>query len=156
MKIELKNIRHLASKTQETNCYSASLYVDGKKIGEVSNDGHGGPDMFHGDRSAYSEADKWVKANIPPTDEYSTEMDIELVCAELLDDWLFRKDLKAALRSKVLILKPGDKNIYELAFKNVRKVEDKHFDIVKKKYPEAKVLNTLPFEDAYALYIKNT
>lgn len=154
MKIELKNIHHLESKSQETNCYTASLYVNGKKIGMVSNDGHGGPDMFQGDISAYNEANKWVENNILSDD--GTEMDIELLCADLLDNWLSRKSLRAALRSKVLILKPGDANIYEFSFKKVRKVEDRHIDIVKNEYPDAKVLNTLPFEEALTIYIKHT
>ena len=44
MKLELKNIKHTAWASQETHCYQASLYVDGKPVAIVSNDGHGGAD----------------------------------------------------------------------------------------------------------------
>ena len=53
MKIELKAIQYSAFASEETSCYQANLYVDGKKIGTVSNAGHGGCDDFHGDRAAF-------------------------------------------------------------------------------------------------------
>lgn len=42
MKIELKNIKSHSSMSEETNAFSATLYVDGVKAGFVSNDGRGG------------------------------------------------------------------------------------------------------------------
>ena len=44
MKLELKNIKYFASGSQETPCYTATVYVDGKKAIYVSNNGHGGCD----------------------------------------------------------------------------------------------------------------
>jgi hypothetical protein len=44
MKLELKNIKYFASGSQETPCYTATVYVDGKKAIYVDNDGHGGCD----------------------------------------------------------------------------------------------------------------
>ena len=43
-KIELKNISHYARGSEETPCYNATVYVNGKKTIEVGNDGHGGCD----------------------------------------------------------------------------------------------------------------
>ena len=42
MKIELKNLKYAEFASQETHCFEASLYVDGKRIGVVANDGQGG------------------------------------------------------------------------------------------------------------------
>lgn len=42
MKIEIKNIIHSVSLSEETNAFVADLYVDGKKIAKCSNDGRGG------------------------------------------------------------------------------------------------------------------
>lgn len=42
MKIELKNIKYFASGSQETNCFTADLWVDNAKIAYCENDGHGG------------------------------------------------------------------------------------------------------------------
>ena len=44
MNLELKNIKHTAWASEETNCYQASLYLDGKPLATVSNDGKGGAD----------------------------------------------------------------------------------------------------------------
>jgi hypothetical protein len=43
-RITLKNIKHAEFASEETNCYKASVYFDGKRVGIVSNDGHGGCD----------------------------------------------------------------------------------------------------------------
>ncbi len=159
MKIELKNIKHMESMSQETNCYSASLYVDGKKIGEVSNEGHGGPDMFYGDRAAFAKAEAWVKENKPPLEcSFGGDplpMDLELLCGELLTDWLVSKDLRSAMRSKVIFTRPGEDGVFELKWKGVRKIDDRHIAAVRNKYPKATVLNALPFEEALAIYRAN-
>jgi hypothetical protein len=42
MKVTLKNIKHHARMSEETNAFEADLYVDGKKVGYAYNDGHGG------------------------------------------------------------------------------------------------------------------
>jgi hypothetical protein len=68
VKIELRSMQYAAFASEETACYSASLYVDGTKIGIVGNDGHGGCDSFHGDQAAYREADAWCRANLPKID----------------------------------------------------------------------------------------
>ena len=33
--------------SQETLCFSADIYIDNVKIGEVTNHGHGGPNSYH-------------------------------------------------------------------------------------------------------------
>lgn len=47
MKIELKNVKHSEFASQETDCFEASVYIDGKRAGTVSNDGHGGCNNYH-------------------------------------------------------------------------------------------------------------
>ena len=42
MKIELKKISFNERMSQETNCFIADLYINGIKVGECSNEGHGG------------------------------------------------------------------------------------------------------------------
>ena len=45
--LELKGIKHAAFASQETHCYEASVYFNGKIIGWVNNDGYGGSDTFN-------------------------------------------------------------------------------------------------------------
>lgn len=40
----LKKVQYLAGMSQETHCYTADLYLNGCKVAEVGNAGHGGCD----------------------------------------------------------------------------------------------------------------
>lgn len=44
--LELRNVKYAAFASDETACFSATLYVDGRKFCGVSNQGTGGPDNF--------------------------------------------------------------------------------------------------------------
>ncbi len=46
MEISLKNIKHAEFMSHETECFQASVYIDGEKAGIVSNDGHGGANLY--------------------------------------------------------------------------------------------------------------
>lgn len=39
--LQLKNIKYLAARSEETHCFSSSLYVNERKVGTVGNSGHG-------------------------------------------------------------------------------------------------------------------
>ena len=45
-KISIKNLKTAAFASQETLCFSATVYVDGKAFCTVRNEGTGGPNMF--------------------------------------------------------------------------------------------------------------
>ena len=45
--LELKGIKHAEFASQETHCYEASVYFNGKIIGWVNNDVFGGSDTFN-------------------------------------------------------------------------------------------------------------
>jgi len=47
MKVEIKNVKYSKFASQETNCFEATVYIDGKKEGMVSNSGQGGCNMYH-------------------------------------------------------------------------------------------------------------
>ena len=44
--VSLKNLKVLESRCEETICFEATLYVDGKRFCQVSNDGNGGPHSY--------------------------------------------------------------------------------------------------------------
>jgi len=48
MKIELKKISFYERMSEETNCFAADLYINGKKVGECKNDGQGGCTDYYG------------------------------------------------------------------------------------------------------------
>ena len=73
MNFTLKNVKYSATFSEETNCYKATLYLDGKKIGTVQNEGHGGSDYVQYDDPAVRErVSAYVKALPPlqPSAEY--------------------------------------------------------------------------------------
>lgn len=49
MNIELKKISFNERMSEETNCFVADLYINGKKVGYCENRGTGGPTDYHGD-----------------------------------------------------------------------------------------------------------
>jgi hypothetical protein len=46
MHIDLKNVKHYSRLSEETLAFSAMLYVDGKKMGTVQNEGRGGAHRY--------------------------------------------------------------------------------------------------------------
>jgi len=46
-KLELRKIVFVERMSEETNCFTAFIYKDGKNVGEAHNDGHGGDTYAH-------------------------------------------------------------------------------------------------------------
>ena len=161
-KLEVKNISHYARGSEETPCYNATVYVNGKKAVEVSNDGHGGSDRQH----TYPESgfrlqdiDKWcVEKFGQETWEYngktySTDLDLEHYCHQELYNWLDRKTLKKDLNSKFLCQE--DKEMF--AYKKPKNADVDEFKaVLRHRHPKAKCLNFMPFEEALKLFKEYT
>ena len=152
MKIELKSIQYSAAASQETTCYSANLYIDGRKIGTVGNHGHGASDEFHGDRAAFDAADTWCRANLPKLivlDDQPQDADLELHCHTLVDDWRAAKHLRSTLRTNIVFLHPVDGLLYQVRH---RGEIERTAAAVTREHPGANILNGQPFAAALALY----
>ena len=162
--LEVKNLSHYARGSEETPCYNATVYINGKKAIEVSNDGHGGcdrqdqyPDIE--ERGLVEQADKWcVKTFGQDSFTYmsdgkeetcSYDLDLEHYCHKVLYDWLDTKTLKKDLKKQWLFVEKGQLMGYK------RKPNDtdtafKHF--FEKNHPNEKCLNFLPFDDALKMF----
>lgn len=115
MKIELKNIKYVPSLSEETNCFSAAVYVDGKKRGEASNRGTGGmtdvrPASLEAELNAYG-------ATLPPHKISGKDfpVDAESIVDDLLEAELTsrhekkeRKRLERACAKRALFRVPGE------------------------------------------------
>ena len=154
--IELKNIKHTAWMSEETHCYQATLYVDGVKWGTVSNQGHGGCDDLHGENKSYDEI-KELNDRIEETYEpyqyegYTLKKDLDMVCADLVNQWLRDKDFNRAMKSKVLFTKPDTQGIWQLAVKKPMTLW-MMLDTMKAKHPQNTYLADLPVDEAKAIY----
>ena len=109
MKLELKNIKHTEWASEETHCYQAALYVDGKPVAIVSNDGHGGCDRdydhpkFKGDYRATMKAVHDYFKTLPKTDPCEwmpdgMEQQLEFWCADQVNEFLNKKHIMSNVK----------------------------------------------------------
>jgi len=108
MKIELKNIKHAAFASQETLCFTASVYIDGKRVGEVSNEGYGGADRWHPYAIEHT-INEYAKT-LPPVvyDDFTFQPNAETLVGELMNDWLRRQSEKKLCAKQTCFRKPGE------------------------------------------------
>jgi len=168
MKIELKNIKHCEFASEETNCFQANIYIDGKREGEANNDGKGGM-TFISPATLEDKINKYAKT-LPPHKfnelnknekcEKITDlpMDAELVIDQLLCDYLEQKDLKRLLGSRFLYTRKDEKGIFQSqkVSKVAMNVLLKDINRVKVQLKNAgSILNFLPFAEATKLFRTN-
>lgn len=155
--IELKNIKHTAWASEETHCYQATLYVDGERWGTVSNQGHGGCDDFHSETKSWVDIQQ-LNALIGETfptfdfgDGDALKQNLEMVCCDLVNQWLRDKEFNRAMKSKVLFTKPDSKAVWQVP---VRKPQtySRILDSMKAQNPTYTYLADLPLDEAKAIY----
>ena len=165
MKLELKNIKHTAWASEETHCYQASLYVDGKPVAIVSNDGHGGCDRdydhpkFKGDYRAQMRAVEAHFKSLPNTpvewNEDGMEQQLEFWCADQVNDFLVSRELKKKMTKQVLFQKQGEAGVFGTKYH--RGGRNGVTDGGWVKDPRAaqygrRILNDMPFADALVIW----
>ena len=82
MNITLKNIKFYEKLSEETNCFTADLFVDNKIIGHVKNDGHGGSTDYMANKKEYWEHIKKAEQfclTLPPNSygDFTVKMNLE-------------------------------------------------------------------------------
>jgi hypothetical protein len=164
--LTLKAFKHSAFASQETHCFEASVHLNGKKIGVVSNQGHGGCDDFWGNkgvsRKVWSDLDLRYREDAPKWhfdhDDSWNDNTLEIWCCDQVNKFLAHKDFKRLMKSKVCFTKPKSDNpkaIYSLGFKGVRNISQQHIDHIKAKNKDIMILNEMPQEQALALWMEN-
>jgi hypothetical protein len=158
MNITLKSIKYAAFASQETSCFEAAVYVDGKKVAVVENDGHGGCDMWH-PWTAKDAVDAYA-ATLPEevvdglVDDDGNPVTIkpnaDILIGNLLNAYLVERDFDRAV-SKRILMKCADGRI----------VQTKTFDkatlarllpTAAQNWPDAIILNNIPRAEALAVY----
>jgi len=110
MNIELRNIKTNNALSHETICFSANLYLDGKKLGEVVNRGCGGSHEYSfGYGKDHDKMDEWCKSNLPKWGsefeegkEYDTDLEMHL--SELVNEFNVNKHMKSLLKRRIVII----------------------------------------------------
>jgi hypothetical protein len=158
-KIELKNIKYAAFASEETNCYKATLYVNGKRFAYLSNDGHGGcdrqepiepytyKDLAQLEKTIAKEYPKWGSEF---HDGVEYDMTLEIVCGNLINEWHIDKEIKRTLKKITFIKSIDDKEIIytDGNVAQAKKLGDQIRRKILQDYPKAIILNDLPIDEA--------
>ena len=138
-RITLKSIKHTEWASQETHCFQAVIYLDGKRALNVENDGRGACNNYWNTKDQTIEegremlaecgqhAYEFLKANRALTMEVDGETidlsdmpDSELLdwlITDLVNEHLCLKEMKRCLKSKIHIFNSEDNNIYSFKSK---------------------------------------
>lgn len=162
MKIEIKNLKHAAFASEETHCFEATVYVDGKRSFVASNDGHGGCDMYHpcNKGQTQKDVDELVKAideelgkNTYEYNGMTLNESLEGVVCDLVNKQLVMKDVKRDLKNKIIYFKGEGQGLYEVKLKPT---DDNIARVKKQKWwsDDFILLNSLAPEAAAEFYVK--
>lgn len=165
MKIELKNLKYAEFASQETHCFEASLYVDGKRIGVVANDGQGGCNGYT-PHTAWETINEYAKTL--PTSKYKmtvrdengaitqNEIDIthdaDTVIDGLVMEALYTRDLKRAMTNKILFINADGAMMETTKMDKATMTNWLSRPELMDKLKATKVLNLMPLAEAVKLY----
>jgi len=158
-KLELKKIQYFKAMSEETNCYKAVVYVNGKPAIDVRNEGQGGCDSqypINSDQSIVDVVNDYCKKNFPATvflhGEKTKEnirqkdilyCDLETWCSDQIGAVEDRKMLKRLVTANKVSFVKG-KEIYTVSSKT--QPEAAIIAHVKIKHGNVTILNELPVE----------
>jgi hypothetical protein len=155
MKIELKALKYSDFASQETHCFQANIYIDGKKRGTADNDGRGGVTTIR--PWQLQEEIKLHTDKIPPQivkygdKEMSLETSPDSYIDELVTLALHEKDLKRAMKTRILFTR--ENQVFETkkltAAEITASLDNAH---LKEKLKADQVLNLLPIAEALEIY----
>jgi hypothetical protein len=116
MKLELKAIKFYEKLSEETNAFSANLYVNGKKAAECSNRGHGGENEVNAfDVELVRQAENHCES-LPPikTENFTLDMDLVMWIGEEVSNFIVQKELKKNFNKGLCITKDKKSNKYSI------------------------------------------
>jgi len=148
-RIDLKGLHHIAAMSEETECFNASLYVDGKNVGKVSNRGHGGCHEYRLNKDQpkdlIMQLEAWAKGLPEVQSEWGNfPCSIEYVINCVVEKGIIEKKLKRDAKNKVLIILPSHADgEYSIAGLNLAS-PDRHIASMQRKHPKGIIFNTHP------------
>ena len=174
--MELKNLSLNTSMSEETHCFRASVYINGKRMLSVSNRGCGGaneysPSDFKTGKEAFEEAMSLAREEARQytlkkielgedlqwaiDDERLKDELIDWLIADLINEQLTLKEMRKTMKKKVIVYDPKGNDILQLG-------KDKPTDEILEKYKNHFAtksdeknskdwvwLNTIPEAEAY-------
>ena len=165
MKIELKNFKYAEFASEETLCFTASVYVDGTRMFLASNSGKGEENRIEPVKGKSWEDVRQVQDWIAKQPKVKLEGDMEIdddldfYISRLANREVSRKHLKALLKKHVVIFDPDPAinglQQFASSFKPAD-ISDAHRMQLNRIYPGCLILNDLDIEQALVLYIASS
>lgn len=159
MNIELKNVNIYRRMSEETVAFIATVYVDGKRLGEVSNSGKGDANRYS-TQELRSALQAYVKTLPPQTylintgpssqELITTAPDADLVISELLEDYDLGRCLKSLMKSSVVFIQ--DNRLFKVTSSSSGLEAMIERLVNNRRIPRSSILNLLEFSDAFRLY----
>lgn len=163
MDIQLKNVKHAAFASEETDCFTATVYIDGKKSGEVSNEGYGGSNSYH-PHDLYTTLNDYAKTLpkhiclfIDKETGKPAEMDVcpDILIGDIFNDYIAERDLKKLLGKHIAFVKVNVKGVYQtkvLPKATIDRLLADSVYLAKQQTEGYQILNLMPFADALSVY----
>ena len=166
MKIELKKLKVFESGSEETYCFTADIWIDGRYQGSVRNDGRGGSHIIS-PPSIEAQMDAWGKTlprydlGIPshedPSKPMMVEQDAESLINDIVEKHLQSKDLKKLMSKHIVFTRRGERGVFQVK-PNISPAIILQSPEVRStmisKHNANFILNMLPFEEALQIYLE--
>lgn len=127
MRLELKNVKFYESMSEETNCFQADLFINGKKIASVKNQGQGGPTDYHvldfKNQQILRDAEQFC-LSLPKEKidgmmgDFEFQPTLESRIDDLFEAWLKVKEEKKFLKQMEKGIMYGSPNRYQMTYWN--------------------------------------
>jgi hypothetical protein len=156
MNITLKNVKFSEFASQETNCFEATVYIDGKRAGTVSNDGQGGCNRYS-PNTLYATLNEYAETLPPIVSRYFDrnnnpmifEHDADILIGNLFDYWLHSRDLKKSLAKSILFI-GEDGKLWRSTQTDLQAALSR--PDISQKLKAKQILNLMPFDTALSIY----
>ena len=160
MKLELKAIKHTSWASHETHCFQAALYVEGKPVAVVGNDGQGGCDYEYDHpkckadyRATMKAVHDYFKSLPKEPSEWSEDgfaQQLEYWCADQVNEFLISRELKRKMKSHVLFQLKSKDGVFQTKYHPT--VTKGEWIIDKQAGMTRRILNDMPFDEALSLW----
>lgn len=156
MRIELRKVSYNASLSQDTSAFTADIWIDGKKAGQASNHGQGGPTLIT-PLALSVQLDTYGKTlpaeRIESDPPFVLQPDGEWLVGKALTDWVLLRDMKRALRNRVLYTRNDKPGLFQTrVLKPAQLQQALTASDIRQKWHVQVFLNTLPEGEAFSLY----
>ena len=162
MRIELRKVRCSPSLSEETNAFTADVWIDGRKAGSARNQGTGGPtDVYPA--TMRDSIDEYART-LPEVEVAGSDgaeptllkLDAGWVIDRLLADWFDVRDMHKKLKNRLLYIKDNEPGIMMTKPMTPQLMTEvigsAHY---KAAWKVNTWLNSLPEDEALALYRKH-